>query len=120
MDDAVVRRVVRAKIENGHLPGHPSGAVSASNGTEERCDGCATPISSEEVLIRMSSGGLGRFVFHPTCFAIWRDERAGNGPLKKTTARCASHNAGLSLGHSNCPTLTVSSLLIASCSFALA
>ena len=78
MNDAVVRRVVRAKIENGHLPRNHSGSVSASNGTEERCDGCATPISSEEVLMRLSQRGSSRFVLHAMCFAIWRDERAGH------------------------------------------
>lgn len=80
MNDAVVRRVVRAKIEAGHLPRNPLDAVSASNGTGERCDACATPISSEEVLIRLSQRAVSRFVFHTTCFTIWRDERAGNGP----------------------------------------
>ena len=76
----MVRRVVRAKIADGHLPRNHLGAVSASNGTDERCNACAAHILSEEVLIRLSQRGLSRFVFHSRCFAIWRDERAGNGP----------------------------------------
>jgi hypothetical protein len=42
MNDAFVRRVVRAKIEDGRLPRSRLGAVSATNGTNERCDACAT------------------------------------------------------------------------------
>jgi hypothetical protein len=98
MDDAVVRRVVRAKIENGHLPHKHSGAVSASNGTEERCDACATPISSQEVLIRLSQGGSGRFVFHATCFVIWRDERAGNVPPRVEQRTMPQPQRGIVVG----------------------
>jgi len=39
------------------------------------CDACSAPVSPEEVLIKLSHGGSGRFVFHATCFAIWRAER---------------------------------------------
>jgi hypothetical protein len=42
MNDAFVRRVVRAKIEDGRLPRSRLGAVSETNGTNERCDACAT------------------------------------------------------------------------------
>ena len=75
MDEAFVRLVVRAKIEDGRLPRSRSGAVSATKGNNGKCDGCSTPVPPEDVLIRLSLGDAGRFVFHATCFAIWRDER---------------------------------------------
>ena len=75
MNDATVRRVVRDKIADGRLPGDRAGSVSATNGTDERCSVCSEPVSLEEVLYRLARARLGRFVFHATCFAIWRDER---------------------------------------------
>lgn len=75
MNDTAVRLVVRDKIADGRLPRIRCGAISATNGTDERCDVCSAPVSSEDVLIKLSHGGSGRFVFHATCFAIWREER---------------------------------------------
>jgi hypothetical protein len=75
MNDAIVRLVVRDKIANGWLPRDRTGAVSATNGTDERCDACSAAVSPEEVLVRVSHAGSRRFAFHATCFAIWRDER---------------------------------------------
>ena len=98
MDDAVVRRVVRAKIADGHLPRNHLGAVSASNGTDERCNACATPILSQEVLISLPQSGSGRLVFHPTCFAVWRDERAGNGPPRTVPRTMPQPQRGIVVG----------------------
>lgn len=75
MTDIGVRRVVRDKIADGRLPRHRVGAVSATNGTDERCDACSAPVSPEEVLYQLVHEASGRFVFHAACFAIWRDER---------------------------------------------
>lgn len=75
MNDATVRRVVQDKIADGRLPGDRAGSVSATNGTDEGCSVCSEPVSLEEVLYRLAHARLGRFVFHATCFAIWRDER---------------------------------------------
>jgi hypothetical protein len=75
MDNAIVRLVVRDKIAAGRLPRSRFGAVSATNGTDEQCDACSGPVSPEEVLIKLLHSGSGRFVFHTTCFAIWREER---------------------------------------------
>jgi hypothetical protein len=75
MNDTAARWVVRDKIADGRLPRHRPGTISATNGTDEMCDACSAPVSPEEVLIKLSHGGSGRFVFHATCFAIWRAER---------------------------------------------
>ena len=75
MNDTTVRLVVRDKIADGRLPRNRAGAVSATNGADERCDACSTSVSPEEVLIKLSHLGSGRFVFHTMCFAIWREER---------------------------------------------
>jgi hypothetical protein len=75
MNDATVRRVVRDKIADGRLPVDRTGSVSATNGTAEICSVCSEPVSLEEVLYRLAHERSGRFVFHATCFAIWRDER---------------------------------------------
>jgi hypothetical protein len=84
MDDAIVRRLVRERIVNGRLPRDRTGAVSATNGNDEGCDACSVPVAPDEVLVRVSREGSRRFVFHATCFAIWRDERnkmtSGGGP----------------------------------------
>ena len=75
MDEASIRLMVRAKIEDGRLPRSRSGAVSAMSGNNRKCDGCSAPARPEDVLIRLSLGDAGRFAVHATCFAIWRDER---------------------------------------------
>jgi hypothetical protein len=75
MNDSTVRQLVRDKISVDRLPRDRRGAVSATNGTNERCDACSAPISPDEVLVRVSQEGSRRFAFHATCFAIWRDER---------------------------------------------
>ena len=84
MSDATVRRVVRDKIADGRLPGDRNGSVSVTNGTDEICNVCSEPVSLEEVLYRLTHERSGRFVFHTTCFAIWRDERN-----RMTSARAA-------------------------------
>jgi len=75
MSDATLRRVVREKIADGRLPRDHIGAVSATNGTDEICCVCSEPVSPEEVLYRLAVERFGRFVFHTTCLAVWRDER---------------------------------------------
>jgi len=75
MNDATLRRIVRDKISVDRLPRDRRGAVSTTNGTNERCDACSVPIPPEEVLVRVSHEGARRFAFHTACFAIWRDER---------------------------------------------
>ena len=75
MSDATVRRVVRDKIADGRLPGDRTGSVSVTNGTDEICNVCSEPVSLDEVLYRLAHERSGRFVFHITCFAVWRDER---------------------------------------------
>ena len=75
VNDTAVRRVVRDKIADGSLPRDRVGAVRATNGTNETCDVCSAPVSSEEVLYKIARQGSRAFVFHATCFAIWRDER---------------------------------------------
>ena len=75
MSDATVRRVVRDKIADGRLPGDRTGSVSVTNGTDEICNVCSEPVSRDVVLYRLGHARTGTFVFHATCFAIWRDER---------------------------------------------
>jgi hypothetical protein len=75
MNDATVRRLVRDRIADGRLPRNRGGAVSATNGTDEGCDACSTPVSPEEVLYRVAHEGFRQIRVHATCFAIWRDER---------------------------------------------
>ena len=75
MNDATVREVVRDKIAHGRLPRDRVGLVRATNGTDEICDVCSTPASPEDELYKIARKGSRGFVFHATCFAIWRDER---------------------------------------------
>jgi hypothetical protein len=75
MNDALLRRVVRDKIAAGRLPRDRTGAVSATKGTDEGCGACSAPVSPKEVLVRVSHERSRTFVFHVTCFAIWRDEQ---------------------------------------------
>jgi len=84
MNDGAMRRVVRDKIAAGRLPRDRTGVISATNGTDGRCDACSTPVSPEEVLVKLSYGGSCRFVFHAMCFAIWREERDGITPYGPT------------------------------------
>lgn len=75
MNDATVRQVVRGKIADGKLPRDRIGAVSATYGADEICDACSASVSPEDVLYKLARAGSGGFVFHATCFAIWRAER---------------------------------------------
>jgi len=74
VNDAV-RRVVRDKISDGRLPRDRMGAVSASHGTDRLCDACSLSISPEEVVYKLLRMGSDGFVFHATCFAVWRYEQ---------------------------------------------
>jgi len=74
VNDAV-RRVVRDKISDGRLPRDRMGAVSASHGIDRLCDACSLSISPEEVVYKVLRMGSDGFVFHATCFAIWRYEQ---------------------------------------------
>jgi hypothetical protein len=75
MNEATVHRVVRAKIAAGRLPRDRIGAVSATYGTNQFCDACSMSVSPEEVVYKLARPDSTGFVFHATCFAIWRDER---------------------------------------------
>lgn len=79
-----MRLVVRDKIAAGRLPRDRAGGISATIGTDERCDACSAPVSSEDVLIKLSHGHSGRFVFHAMCFVIWREERNSMTPYGPT------------------------------------
>jgi hypothetical protein len=75
MNEATVHRVVRAKIAAGRLPRDRIGTVSATSGTNQFCDACSVSISAEEVVYKFARPDSAGFLFHATCFAIWRDER---------------------------------------------
>ena len=75
MNDMAVRWVVRDKIGDGRLPRDRAGAVRSTNGNDEVCDACSTRVSAEGVLYKITREGSRAFIFHATCFAIWRDER---------------------------------------------
>ena len=75
MNPVTVRQLVRGKIADGLLPRDRIGSVSATNGTNTACDACSAPVSPEEVLYKIAREGSGGFVFHASCFAIWRTER---------------------------------------------
>jgi hypothetical protein len=85
MNNPTVRQVVRDKIAHGRLPRDGTGVVRATNGTYEVCDVCSTPVSPEDVLYKIAREDPRAFLFHASCFAIWRDERnsmsAGSGVL---------------------------------------
>ena len=75
MNLTTVRQLVRVKIADGLLPRDRIGSVSATNGTNATCDACAAAVSPEEVLYKIAREGTSGFVFHASCFAIWRTER---------------------------------------------
>lgn len=75
MNDATVRRVVRDKIAVGTLPRDRLGVVSATFGAHETCDACAGSVSPPDILYKLVRANSVGFVFHATCFAIWRAER---------------------------------------------
>jgi hypothetical protein len=75
MNDATVRQLVRDRIADGRLPRNRGGAISATNGADERCDACSTPVSPEEVLFKIAHEGFRQIRVHATCFSVWRDER---------------------------------------------
>ncbi len=75
MNDAAVRRVVRGKIADGRLPRDRIGRVSATYGADEVCAACSASVPSSEVLYRLTRADSDGFMFHATCFAIWKDER---------------------------------------------
>jgi hypothetical protein len=75
MNEATVHRAVRDKIAAGRLPRDRTGAVSATYGTDQVCDACSVPVSPEEVMYKLARADSEGFVFHATCFAIWRHER---------------------------------------------
>ncbi len=75
MNDATVRQLVRDRIADGRLPRNRGGAISATNGGDERCDACSTPVSPEEVLLKIAHEGFRRIRVHASCFSVWRDER---------------------------------------------
>lgn len=75
MNNSTVRQVVRTKISDGRLPRDRVGSIRATNGTGEECGACSLPISSEDVLYKVVRTPSPAFLFHATCFAVWRDER---------------------------------------------
>ncbi len=84
MNAATVHRVVRAKIAAGRLPRDRIGAVSATYGTDQRCDACSSSVSAEEVVYKIARPDSAGFVFHATCFAIWRHERNSMASVRAT------------------------------------
>jgi hypothetical protein len=75
MNDTAVRLVVRDKLAHGRLPRDRAGAVRTTNGNDEVCDACSRPVSAEDVLYKITRERSRAFLFHASCFAIWRDEQ---------------------------------------------
>jgi len=75
MNDPHVRQIVRDKIMAGLLPRDRIGRVSATYGAGEICDACSASVPPSEVLYKLTRAASDGFLFHATCFAVWKEER---------------------------------------------
>jgi len=75
MNDATVRQVVRSKIADGRLPRDRIGKVSASTGLTNYATHALRQSRLKQYCNKLVRAGSDGFVFHATCFTIWRDER---------------------------------------------
>lgn len=64
--------------------------IQAPRALNQFCDACSVSVSPEEVVYKLARPDSAGFVFHATCFAIWRDERNNmttGGPRLTTRER---------------------------------
>jgi hypothetical protein len=76
-DQEVLRRVIRRKLENRHLPHDGLRTVRSTPSDGETCDACDTVLTKDQLLMEAVPLGLGKRTFrmHVRCFQIWDFEK---------------------------------------------
>jgi hypothetical protein len=77
MDEEVLRRVIRRKLESRHLPQDGIRTVGLTPSDGETCDACDTVLTSDQLLMEAVPLGLGTrsIRMHIRCFQIWDLEK---------------------------------------------
>ena len=77
MDQEALRLLIQRKIRDGRLPRDGIKNFGSSRSDGERCDGCDTILSKDEMLMEGVTMDLGRrpLRLHVRCFQIWDHER---------------------------------------------
>ena len=77
MDQESLRRFIRRKLVNGHLPHDGVRKVWSSPSAGETCDACDTILAKDQWLMEGITLHLGRrpLQLHVRCFQVWDHER---------------------------------------------
>ena len=77
MDQEALRRLIRRKLQDGHLPHEGIKRIWSSPSYGETCDACDTVLAKDQMLMEGITLDLDRgpFKLHVRCFQIWEHER---------------------------------------------
>jgi hypothetical protein len=77
MDEEVLRRVIRRKLQSGRLPYDGIRTVWSTPSDGETCDACDTVLTRNQLLMEAVLLGLGKrsIRMHVRCFQIWDFEK---------------------------------------------
>ena len=78
MDKAVLRILIRTKLQDGRLPVNNVPRLWGGPGNGEKCDACEAIITKDQMVmegISLAAGGGRTLQTHSECFQIWDDER---------------------------------------------
>jgi hypothetical protein len=77
MDQEVLRRVIRRKLQTRRLPYDGIRTAWSTPSDGETCDACDTVLTKDQLLMEAVLRGLGKrpIRMHIRCFQIWDHER---------------------------------------------
>jgi len=77
MDEEVLRRVIRRKLQSGRLPHDGIRTVWSTPSDGETCDACDTALTMNQLLMEAVPLGLSKrsVRMHVRCFKIWDFEK---------------------------------------------
>jgi hypothetical protein len=77
MDEEVLRRVIRRKLQSGRLPYDGIRTVWSTPSDGETCDACDTVLTRNQLLMEAVLLGLGKrsIRMHVRCFQMWDFEK---------------------------------------------
>jgi hypothetical protein len=74
MDDATIRRMIRAKLRGDLLPRKPPQKMWGGRGHGRACSACDQTIGAAEVEYEIETNGA-HLYFHGHCHDLWCQER---------------------------------------------
>ena len=75
MDPDVIRVLIRAKLQNCHLPRNSEPRTVGYPGNGEPCGACEETLTAARLMMEVTNNAM-TFLFHGDCYLLWMDERS--------------------------------------------